>query len=541
MPETIAAPAPAAASTPAPASSPAPAPSSAPAASPAPAAPATPSFGGNSGVTSHVDPAKFGNTQAYAKAVLDEQLGAVPAVADAPPAEAADVTTEVAAPETTETTPESTVEVPAPDAVTEEKPAEVTEPDFELEPAGIVTPEALTQMVTDNPEFGKLLEADSRLKGQLYKTAREAAELKPYKELVPDLESLKTVVSEATTFNDVRETFMKSTTMEGTLETLARLAELSYERDEKGNVLYRDDKPVIGDDLHGFLDNVAKIEINDKLSQNDPFNRAAIEERFKANQYHLKPGISQEEVNIAWAVDNALLGFIDHLTGDVTEPSATAELPPHLQKIKEDLDQQKKDLDARQHGEKVGARTKFETGMRTVAEERLVSGISSIMTSVKKQGGVISPYLEKILPNAIAKKVIEKISANPALQSQMSALQRLPMSDDAKTRRLAAIDRAYQMYLPDVAREELRAAGVQLISGQAAKLAKVDEQAANTQKTEPRGSRTAVAQRSGEPMEPQAAYDFAQKEWEKANPGKRFDKVAEMRILDRVVQLQLPH
>src|ERR1700721_206149 len=95
MPETIAAPAPAAASTPATASSPAPAAApSAPAAAPAstPAA-AQPTFGSGSGVTSHVDPAQFGtNTQAYAKAVLAEQLGSV-AVEEAP----APVTEETAA------------------------------------------------------------------------------------------------------------------------------------------------------------------------------------------------------------------------------------------------------------------------------------------------------------------------------------------------------------------------------------------------------------------------------------------------------------
>ena len=44
-------------------------------------------------------------------------------------------------------------------------------------------------MVKDNAEFGKLLEADPALKGQLYKTAREAAELKPYREIFPDIDS----------------------------------------------------------------------------------------------------------------------------------------------------------------------------------------------------------------------------------------------------------------------------------------------------------------------------------------------------------------
>ena len=87
---------------------------------------------------------------------------------------------------------------PLAEAAPVEPPSEVTaapavpeEEDFQLELETIVTPEVLSQMVTDNPDFGKLLEADSRLKGQLYKTAREAAELKPYREIFPDLDSAK--------------------------------------------------------------------------------------------------------------------------------------------------------------------------------------------------------------------------------------------------------------------------------------------------------------------------------------------------------------
>ena len=81
------------------------------------------------------------------------------------------------------------------------------EEDFQLELEAVVTPEVLSQMVTDNPEFGKLLEADSRLKGQLYKTAREAAELKPYREIFPDLDSAKAAHDHSSTWIDVRETF----------------------------------------------------------------------------------------------------------------------------------------------------------------------------------------------------------------------------------------------------------------------------------------------------------------------------------------------
>lgn len=525
MSETAVASAPAA-SSPAPASSPAssaPAPVSTPAAAPA----ATqPSFGGNSGVTSTVDPAQFGNnTDAYATAVLAEQMGSVPAVEDA----VADVAPEIEAP----ATPDTAREVPAPDAVVEEKPADVAaEEDFQLEPEAIVTPELLSRMVTDNPEFGKLLESDSKLKGQLYKTAREAAELQPYKELVPDLESLKTTVANATTFNDVRETFMGSTTREGTLKTLAHLAELSYERDDQGNVLMQDGQPVIGEDFHGFLDHAFAIEVEDR--------KAKLQERLNDHNNYYVGGKTQEEAQAAFSADHQRLAMMDELLGQVIEAPETDQLPAHLREKAADIDRREKALNEKQHGEKVEERRSFESGLQTEASSRLIEGISKIVANVEKQGGVISPYLKTILPKAIAAKVVAKIVANPSLQSQMNALQRLPMNSESRTRRLAAIDRAYQTYLGDVARGELKEAGVQILSNSAAKLAKIDEQAANTQKTEPRGSRTATAQRGQGPMSANDAYDFAQKEWEKANPGKRFDSVAQASILGRVVNLQLP-
>jgi cell fate (sporulation/competence/biofilm development) regulator YlbF (YheA/YmcA/DUF963 family) len=155
------------------------------------------------------------------------------------------------------------VEVPAPDAEAkpaEEKPA-VAEPEFELNPPKALTPESLSKMLTDSPEFGKLLESNPALKGQIYKTAREAAELKPYKEIFPDLETAKEVVKEVRDFRDVRGMFLTASTRDGTEKALAKMSELCYELDEDGNVLMQEGKPVIGDDFYGFVDNVVEMDL----------------------------------------------------------------------------------------------------------------------------------------------------------------------------------------------------------------------------------------------------------------------------------------
>jgi hypothetical protein len=473
-----------------------PAPAAEPVSTPAPAptpAPSTPA------PTSSVDPGKFPIREDYAAALLSEKLGAIPAP-DEPVAPAVEIT---------EVVP---VEAAA--------PAPPEEEDFQLEVEAVVTPELLSQMVTDNPDFGKLLEADARLKGQLYKTAREAAELKPYREIFPDLDSAKAALDHSSTWVDVRETFLGSTTREGTMASLSKIAELSYERDADGNVVMQNGKPVIGEDFFGFVDNVVSLDLEHRAHD--------VTSRLKANLYR-----SEEERTRDQRTKDALELLREESAA--TSPASEAQ-PDALRRKADELDRRERALNVRQHGEKVEERRSFENGLQTEAQTRIHDGISRIIANVEKQGGVVSPYLKNILPKAIGAKLIRKIQANPALQDQMHSLQRLPLGDASRQRRLAAIDRAVQQYLPEVAREELREAGVQIANASAAKRAKVDAQIDSTKKTEPKGS-TGPAGSGSATMNSSAAFDHAQAEWQRANPGKPFDKLAREQILPRVLQL----
>ena len=409
---------------------------------------------------------------------------------------------------------EAPTEVPA----IEVSPAPEEE-DFQLEVEPIVTPEVLSQMVTDNPDFGKLLEADAKLKGQLYKTAREAAELKPYREIFPDIDSAKAALGHSSTWIDVRETFLGSTTREGTMASLSKIAELSYERDAEGNVVMQNGRPVIGEDFFGFVDNVVALDLEHRAQD--------VTARLKANDYR-----SEEERTRDQRVNDALQLLREE---SAVSPALEAQ-PDALRRKADELDRRERALNLRQHGEKVEERRSFENGLQTEAQTRIHDGISKIIANVEKQGGVVSPYLKNILPKAIGAKLIRKIQANPALQDQMHSLQRLPIGDASRQRRLAAIDRAVQQYLPEVAREELREAGVQIANASAAKRAKVDAQIDSTRKTEPKGS-TGPAGSGAALMSSSAAFDHAQAEWQRANPGRPFDKVAREQILPRVLQL----
>jgi hypothetical protein len=496
---TIAAPAPAVAA-------PAPAPSAPVATATPAAAPAVPVVSDVAPVVSQIDPAKFPIREDYAAALLAEKLAAIPAAEETV---AAAVEDEAAAPAV-----EAVVET-----VADAEPALEKEEDFQLEPEVVVTPELLSQMVSENPEFGKLLEADSRLKGQLYKTAREAAELKPYREIFPDLESARTAQDHSATWVDVRETFLGSTTRDGALASLGKIAELSYERDADGNVVTHNGQPVIGEDFFGFVDNVVSLDLEHRAQD--------VSNRLQANLYR-----SEEDR----ARDQRVKDALDVLREETAAASPALEAQPDaLRRKSEELDRRERALNVRQHGEKVEERRSFEQGLQREAQSRIDDGVSKIIANVEKQGGVVSPYLKNILPKAIGAKLIRKIQASPALQDQMRSLQRLPIGDASRQRRLAAIDRAVQQYLPEVAREELREAGVQIANASAAKRAKVDAQIDSTKKTEPKGS-TGPAGGSAA-MSSSAAFDQAQTEWQRANPGKPFDKLAREQVLPRVLQL----
>ena len=490
------------------------APISAPSSAPAPAS-STPSLASGSVPTSQVDPGKFPIREDYAAALLKEKLAAIPSP-DQRPASDEEVIA-VADPS------EPMVEPDEPPAeVTVTSPIEATPPaeeDFQLELEAVVTPEVLSQMVIDNPAFGKLLDADSRLKGQLYKTAREAAELKPYREIFPDLDSARAALDHSSTWIDVRETFLGSTTREGTMASLSKIAELSYERDADGNVAIQNGKPVIGEDFFGFVDNVVSLDLEHRAQD--------VTSRLRANSYR-----SEEERNRDQRVKDAL----DVLREESAATSPAIEAQPEaLRRKADELDRRERAL---KHGEKVEERRSFESGLQAEAQTRIHDGISRIIANVEKQGGVVSPYLKNILPKAIGIKLIRKIQANPALQDQMHSLQRLPIGEASHQRRLAAIDRAVQQYLPEVAREELREAGVQIINASAARRTKVDAQIHSTRETEPKGS-IGPASGGSAAMSSSAAFDHAQAEWHRANPGKPFDKVAREEILPRVLQLMI--
>lgn len=534
MATTIASPAPVAASTPAPVAAPsAPVPASSPVVAPAaaPASSAQPTFG-SGGVTTHVDPNKFPIREDFAAAVLQEKLDAIPAAVDEPAPVVEEAPIVAAAPEV----PTDVPEVTAPDATPEVAEAKPEVPEFDFNPPAVMTPEVLTKMIADVPAFGELLEANPALKGQLYKTTREAAELRPYKEIFPDLETAKSIVGEVRSFHDVRDVFMGSTTKEGTQAALRKIAEMSHVRDENGNPVLHDGKPVVGDDFFGFVSHVAALELETRASE--------VRERLEADQYHNDPRIkalaktdfaaAQAEVTAAYERDQKLLESYSAITQAGSE-KGKPELTPELQRKAQELDERERTLMAKEQGGKNQSRQEFERGIQKEAETRIANLINSAIAHSEKNGAPIQPFLKEVLPQQIAAKLVARLSSIPGYNFEMKSLQALPPGDNSRQRRLAAVDRHMQEHAPDIIREVFTSAGIQTAITAKARAEKVKEQTEVTKRTEIPGSRGLPY--GGQPMTSAQAYDAAQAEWQKANPSSPFGNGERASILPRVLQL----
>lgn len=527
--------APAASSAPAPASSAPAAPSSAPASTSAPSTapatstPSTPAPAAPASVHDALKTVKrsdYPDTYAYSEALnkareAAEESGLPVELEEAAastedPAPVADATVDPAA------DPAATVKTPEEIEAEAKAAQEELDKEFNLEEPSALEPEALSAMLRENEEFRAIVEADPKLKGQLYKTAREAAALKPYRELFPDVESAKIAAETSTQFNDLRGVFMTSTTREGAMATLSQIAQLCGEVDDQGApVLDAQGHQIIGEDFYGFVDNVIAIDLANRRQQ--------VEERLEKNLYR-----SDEERE----KDEQRLSAMNILKGeDSPAPAASGELPEALKAKAAEIEREHAKLNDHKTAEQKAQHQAYEQGVKTASVNKLKSNIDGIIESVVRQGAVIAPFVREALPEKIGAKFVARMKADKVLGAQLEQMAReLPATEAAKNRRLARFQTAVETYLPDIAREVLREAGVQPKASQDAKSEKVAAQIANS-RSEPRGSTGPAA--PGQPMDAQAARDKATAEWRQKNPGRSQDRFAQQEILTRAVQLQL--
>ena len=428
--------------------------------------------------------------------------------------------------------PPARVEIPAEDkpaeeAATPEVPAPEEEGDlFQLDPdePTAINPEAFDNLLTQKPELKALLEADPELKEMLFATSRAAEELKPFKALFPDVKSAEFARENAASFVDVQNTFLGSTTPEGAAATLGKIAELCYERDEQGNIAKdQAGNPIIGDDFFGFLDHTVKADIDHRFGE--------IEAILTANNF-----ATPEEKEHAETVHAALSVLRDELSSQQKDPNAA--LPEELRERSAELDRREQALNSKQQTERVQDRVAFDRSVVDAGVTRMKDSINKIISDVKKQGAHLPEFVEKAVHQAMGQKLVQAMKDDPALVKASADLQRLPIGDASRTRRLEQIDKVIQDRLPAIARSVLRDAGVQTLKGSEAKRAKIAEQEKNS-RSEPKGSAGSANPQPGQPMDENKAWDVAAAHWQKQNPGKQIDADAKGRIANLSVRVML--
>jgi hypothetical protein len=224
------------------------------------------------------------------------------------------------------------------------------------------------------------------------------------------------------------------------------------------------------------------------------------------------------------------------ISGDMTDSPDAEELPPQLQKKAQELAERERALTERERGGKVQSRDQFDAGIVKEARNRLDTMITGAIAHAKKGGATIHPFVEDNLPGNIRARVMAKLNSIEGIEREMRALQALPANDQTKLRRLAAVDRHYQDHAPDVIRAVFEEAGIQTVQTAKERAQQKEKQADAITRTEVKGS-TGAPSRGAQRMGSAAAFDAAQAEWTRANPGKPFDKIAREMILPRVLQL----
>jgi hypothetical protein len=458
--------------------------------------------------------------------LLKQEMAGIPAEGDVPAPDPAAVAAAAAAPAEVAKPEDAAAEVKPEDQAAKDAAAKAAEDEYTFdldEPRPAVDPEQLSKIADEKPEFKQLLESDPELKELLYHNAREAAEVKQFREFFPDVQSAKFAHENATTFIDVRDTFLGSTTADGTKATLQKMAQLAIERDEQGNPIIDPltGQAKIGDDFYGFLDHTRDINMQ--------YDREELQQRLTANQY--PNDAARERDQIAAAALDVLKEFYAPEQG-----AGTQDLPQELQARGADLDRRERELNDRAQKEKVGERQQFEQSLIKDSTTRVETSINRILDSVIKQGATIVPFVREALPNKIGSELMKVVAKDPKLKADMAELQRLPMTAEVRNRRLALVDKAIQSYLPNIARVQLKAAGVQLMRTQEDKLKKIDAQK-NASRSEPKGSAASASPNTALPDE-NAAWDQATQHWQKTNPGRPVDRDAKNAIALLSIRLQ---
>jgi hypothetical protein len=351
---------------------------------------------------------------------------------------------------------------------TEEAAKAETQPELKAEPGTdplaeepSLTPQALTELLGANQALNDALAADPKAKGALYKMARENAELKPFADVFPDIESAKFAATTANEFVSLRAKFETATNPEQMATAFESFVDQFKIVDEKGQpVLNADGTPKLGDDYYAFMDHTIGRYIDGSI--------ADIEKRIAGNQY---PNEEAKEAD-----ENKLLAykFIKDESANTAEPAGldlsglSPEAREAFQKREADLKAREDALNGKQQGQskqdQEKARTEHHQQYLRQTGQR-IKGVFDATTKELREAGVLIPSFlldspdGKTAPQFVS-RVIDQFKATTRADAKILRdrinLEKLPPTPENLARRVEYEDKLYQRMLPKLIKSELR-------------------------------------------------------------------------------------
>lgn len=385
-------------------------------------------------------------------------------------------------------TQEAPKEEPKVEKTEEEKAAEAAAAEAakaapEIDP----TPAAIADIISKDESLAKALEGNQAAKNTIFKMAREHAELKPFKELYPTIESAKFAQETASRTVDLRSKFEQADTPE-------RMADAFTDFAEEFRIIGEDGKPkvdaagnpVYADDFHGLIDHVVTSYFDNAISD--------IKARQTANAYRSE---AEKEA------DTDKLLMLEYLkregSGQEDEPDYSG-LSPEVKERMERLDRENKELKERQAGDQSKAakeqraqqRQEYTSQYNQQSSVNILNLVENTIKTMRDAGAVIPDYaLHLKAPGDDLPIFFKNISAefqkmqrlDPYHRKQLIELEMRPPTPENLKQRVEFTARLAKDYIPGIVRKQVAA----MASSEKEKAAATKEAPKTTAVPEPRG------------------------------------------------------
>lgn len=407
------------------------------------------------------------------------------------------------------TTPEAAIS-DAVAAVEGDKPAADAKPADPAPVAG-ATPALIDAWKTESPELTAAFEKYPEKYQQIMETARFAESMKLVGDIVSTPEEAQFAVDHAQRLVSLQTSMMLAGDDPTQMEPAwAQVEDMFKERDTNGaEVKGADGKPVFGADFKPFVQKAANVAMSGRTSQHDA-TIAAITARLAGNypndEARAADQTQLENANYA----KAAYDFVMKDMGQGDEGSALPALPanatPEQVAFQKKLEEQQKDLDAKQGKSTAEARRataqKIDREVQTEYEAGVNRAIESHVAAMKERGEFLPEFVltdKYINPqtgkatnvSAFGAKIYlavnAKINGSALHTAKLASLQALGAA--GKDARVAEITRLQNLYLPGIIQAEVTRIqdGIRASTGQKKEpgIARVEPQSGGTVTPQP--------------------------------------------------------